>query len=114
MQFAGAAIQEAHPRHIGRGYIMDFMSTNEHGWISYGGGGNAHLTDTQRQALEERNRERREQRGGLLGVVEVYVYEHGCHSQVSFPSGSLLGPDSDDSAISGIVAQAAAELASWR
>jgi len=45
------------------------MATNEHGWISYGAGDNSHLTDEQRQMVEERIRERQEQQGGLLGVV---------------------------------------------
>ena len=91
------------------------MATNEHGWISYvGGSDNSHLTDEQRQMAEERIRERQEQRGGLLGVVEVYVYEHGCHEQVIFPHGSLLGVETDASVISEIVARASAELANWR
>jgi hypothetical protein len=90
------------------------MATNEHGWISYRGGGNSHLTDEQRQMVEERNRERQELRGGLLGIVEVYVYEHGCQPQVIFPHGSLLGVETDASVISEIVARASAELANWR
>jgi hypothetical protein len=64
--------------------------------------------------VEEHNRERQEQRGGLLGVVEVSVYEHGCHQQVIFPHGSLLGVETDASVISEIVARASAELANWR
>jgi transposase len=91
------------------------MATNEHGWISYvGGGDNSHLTEDQRQMVEERIRERQEQRGGLLGVVEVHVYEHGCHQQVTFPHGSLLGVETDASIISEMVARARAELANWR
>jgi|GEM_PF-2592684 len=90
------------------------MATNEHGWISYGAGDNSHLTDEQRQMLEERIRERQEERGGLLGVVVVSVYEHGCHQQVNFPHGSLLGVETDASVISEIVARASAQLANWR
>jgi hypothetical protein len=91
------------------------MATNEYDWISYGGDGdNSHLTDEQRQMVEERIRERQEQQGGLLGVVEVSVYEHGCHPQVNFPRGSLLGVETDASVISEIVARASAELANWR
>jgi hypothetical protein len=63
--------------------------------------------------VEERHRERQEQRGGLLGVVEVYVYERGCHPQVNFPHGSLLDVETDASVISEIVARASAELANW-
>jgi hypothetical protein len=50
----------------------------------------------------------------LLGVVVVRVYEHGCHQQVNFPDGSLLGVETDASVISGMVARARAELANWR
>ena len=88
------------------------MATNEHGWISYGGD-NSHLTDEQRQMVEERHRERQEQRGGLLGVVEVYVYERGCLPHVIFPQGSLLDVETDASVISEIVARASIELANW-
>jgi len=91
------------------------MATNDSGWISYvGGGDNGHLTDDKRKMVEDGNRERQEQRGVLLGIVEVSVYEHGCHQQVSFPQGSLLGVESDPSVISEIVARASAELANWR
>ena len=89
------------------------MTTNEHGWIGYGAGDNSHLTDEQLQMVEERIRERQEQRGGLLGVVEVSVYEHGCHQQVNFPHGSLLGVETDASIISEMVARASAELTNW-
>jgi hypothetical protein len=89
------------------------MAMNESGWIGYGESDNSHLTDEQRQIVEERIRERREQRGGLLGVVVVSVYEHGCDQQVSFPDGSLLGVETDASVISEMVARASTELANW-
>jgi hypothetical protein len=89
--------------------------TQDHGWISYvGNGDNSHLTDDQREWVEERIRQRQEARGGLLGVVEVRVYEHGCEPQVSFPRGAILGVETDASVISGIVARARTELANWR
>lgn len=89
------------------------MVTSEQGWISYGEGDNSHLTQEQRQSVQERISERQENRGGLLGIVEVRVYEQGCQPQVSFPNGSLLGVDTDDSVISEIVARATSELANW-
>ncbi len=91
----------------------EIVAMNEHGWISHGEGDNSHLTDEERRMVEERIRERQEQRGGLLGVVEVNVYEHGCDPQVSFPHGSLLGVEADASVIAEIVARASAELANW-
>jgi hypothetical protein len=91
------------------------MATNERGWIGYGvGSDNAHLTDEERQLVEEGIRERQELRGGLLGVVEVTVYKHGCQPQVSFPDGALFGVETDDSDISEIIARAATELSNWR
>jgi hypothetical protein len=90
------------------------MATDEIGWISHGASDNSHLTDVQRQTVEERIRERQEQQGGLLGVVVVCVYERGCEPQVSFPPGSLLGVETDASAISEMVARASVELANWR
>jgi hypothetical protein len=91
------------------------MTTNGHGWVSYvGGGDNSHLTDEQRAMVEERIRRREESNGRLLGIVEVRVYENGCHQQVSFPSGSLYGVGTGSAAISEMVARARAELANWR
>jgi hypothetical protein len=91
----------------------DIMATNEHGWISYGAGDNSHLTEVERQMVEERIHERQEQQGGLLGVVVVSVYERGCQSQVNFPHGSQLGAETGASVISEMVARARVELANW-
>jgi hypothetical protein len=89
------------------------MATKEHGWLGYGCE-KSHLTDEQRQVVEEGIRERQELRGELLGVVVVSVYEHGCLPQVNFPHGSLLEVETDTSVISEMVARASAELANWR
>ncbi len=86
----------------------------EHGWISYTAGDNSHLTDEKRQLVEERIRQREVSRGGLLGVVEVRVYENDCEPQISFPQGALLGIDAGAPAMSEMVARARAELANWR
>jgi hypothetical protein len=64
--------------------------------------------------VEERIRQRKENRGGLLGVVEIRVYETGCEAQVSFPQGAILGVETDASVISEMVARARTELATWR
>lgn len=54
----------------------------DHGWFSYTGGGeNSHLTDEQRQIVEERIRSR----GQLLGVVQVRVYENGANLSLHSP-----------------------------
>ena len=92
------------------------MTTNEHGRISYVGGGDWNFapTDEQRQTVDERIRERQEQRGGLLGVVVVRVYEYGCHQQVSFPDGSPFGVETDPTIISEMVARERGDFANWR
>jgi len=91
------------------------MTTDENGWVSYvGGGDNSHLSEEQRQLVEERIRQRQETRGGLLGVAQVRVYENGCEPQVTFPQGALLGIDSGAPAISEMVLRARTELANWR
>lgn len=46
----------------------------DHGWISYGSGDDSQLTGEQREWAEERIRQHHEERGDLLGVVEVHVY----------------------------------------
>ncbi len=87
----------------------------DHGWISYvGGGDNSHLTEEQRLRVEGAIRERRESRGGLLGVVQVRVYENACEAQVSFPQGSMLGVETEGPVIADMVARARTELADWR
>jgi hypothetical protein len=91
------------------------VTTNENGWVSYvGGGDNSHLTEEQRQLVEERIRQRQESRGALLGVVEVRVYENECEPQITFPQGAVLGIDSGAPALSEMVVRARAELGNWR
>ena len=88
--------------------------SNDHGWISYvGGGDNSHLTDEQRHVVEERIRRRHEERGALLAIVEVRVYEHGAEPGVGFPEGALLGVETDSEVVAEVVARARAELENW-
>ena len=85
--------------------------TQEHGWFSYvGGGDNSDLTGEQRQMVEERIRNR----GELLGVVQVRVFENGCEPYVTFPQGAVLGVETDQSVIAEMVARARTELVDWR
>ena len=97
------------------GRVHNGAMTQDHGWVSYDGGGdNAHLTDDRRQMVQERIRLRHESRGELLGVVEVRVYENGCEPQVTVPHGAVLGVESDQSEIAELVARALTELDDWR
>ena len=82
----------------------------DHGWFSYTGGDTSHLTDEQRQLVESRI----EQRGRLLGLVQVRVYENGCEPYVAFPQEALLGVDTDRAEIADMVARARDALADWR
>jgi hypothetical protein len=86
----------------------------DHRWISYGPGDNSHLTEDQRRWVEQRIRQREGSRGGLLGVVEVRVYENACEPQVNFPQGAILGVETDSTVISEMVDRARTELADWR
>jgi hypothetical protein len=79
-------------------------------WFSSTGGDNSHLTDEQRRIVEGRIRER----GHLLGVVQVRVYENGCEPSVTFPQDAVLGVETDPSEIAAMVARARAQLVDWR
>lgn len=84
--------------------------TQREGWFSSTAGNNSHLTDEQRQIVEDRIRDR----GDLLGVVQVRVYENGCEPYVTFPEDAVLGVETDQSEIAEMVAHAHAQLVDWR
>jgi len=88
--------------------------TTEHGWVSSTSGDNLHLSPEVRAQVERRIKLRQEQRGGLLAVVQVRVYENDEEPHVSFPEDALLGVETDSSIISDVVARARAQLAHWR
>jgi hypothetical protein len=79
-------------------------------WVSYAGGDKSHLTAEQREMVEERVR----QRGELLGVVQVRVFENTCEPYVTFPDGSILSVATDQAAVAQMVARARNELENWR
>jgi hypothetical protein len=89
------------------------MST-KHGWVSYTSGDNSHLAPNVRGEVERRVRRRQEERGALLALVQVVVYENDEEPQVSFPEGALLGVEADSSVISDVVARAREQLGHWR
>jgi hypothetical protein len=60
--------------------------------------------------IEERQRER----GALVAVVEVRVYENAAEPGVGFPQDALLGADTDSAVISEVVARAREQLAHWQ
>jgi hypothetical protein len=76
-------------------------------WFSSTGSGDkSHLTDQQRQIVEERI----SSRGDHLDVV----YESGCEPYVTFPEGAALGVEADPSVIADMVARARTRLVDWR
>lgn len=98
---------------------MERHDSGPRGWISYSGGpgGKAHLPPAVRAWADRREAELASRRGGLLCEVTVRVYERDTEEsamQVSFPPGSLLGPDSDSAQIAAAVARARDQLARWR
>jgi hypothetical protein len=80
------------------------------GWFSVAGGDKSHLTDEKRQIVGDRIRDR----GNLLGVVQVGVYENGCEPYVTFPRDAVLGVETDLSEIAELAARARAQLVDWR
>jgi hypothetical protein len=98
--------------------IVNFSTTvhneamaQDRGWFSYTGAGDtSQLTDEQRQVVEDRIRDR----GQLLGVVQVRVYENKCEPCVTFPQDAVLGVETDQSVIAEMVARARTRLVDWR
>lgn len=88
--------------------------TAEHGWVAYTSGDNSHLSPEVRAEVERRSKRRQEERGGLLAIVEVRVYQNDEEAQVSFPPDALLGIGTDSSIISDVVVRAREQLAHWR
>jgi hypothetical protein len=88
--------------------------TAQHGWVAYTSGDNSHLSPEVRAEMERRMKQRQRERGALLAIIEVRVYEHDEEPQVSFPPDALLGNETDSSVISEVVARAREQLGHWR
>jgi hypothetical protein len=86
----------------------------EHGWVAYTSGDNSHLSPEVRAEVERRIQQRQAERGALLAIVEVRVYENAEEAQVSFPKDAILGVEAGSSIVSGVVARALKGLAHWR
>jgi len=93
-----------------RTLVQNEAMAQHDGWFSVAGGDKSHLTDEQRQIVEDRSRDR----GNLLGVVQVRVYENGCEPYVTFPRDAVLGVETDQSEIAEMVARARAQLVEWQ
>ena len=89
------------------------MSSDD-GWVSYGPGDNAHLSDEVRAEAERRRQERRERQGALLAIVQVRVYEHEAEAGIMFPPEGPLGVDAEQSVLQEIVRRAQDQLTQWR
>jgi hypothetical protein len=88
--------------------------TNDSGWVSYSPNSISKLPQDVQQQVRMKMADRLEESGGLLAVVQVRVFENDEVVYVSFPPGSMLGPETENAVISEVVARAHAQLASWR
>jgi hypothetical protein len=86
----------------------------DHGWVSWTPNGNSNLSPEVSAEVERRVRRRNEERGALLAVVEVRVYENDELPGVCFPEDAVLGVETDSSVLSDVVARARAQLEHWR
>jgi len=82
--------------------------------VAYTSGDNSHLSAEVRADVERRIEQRQEERGALLAIVEVRVYENDEEPQVSFREDAVFGVETDSSIISDVVARAREKLAHWR
>jgi hypothetical protein len=89
--------------------VKSIMATN-HGWVSFTPETLATLPESVQQSVHERQA----QRGDLLALVTVRVYEHDEEPYVTFPDDAQLGPESDSSVIADVVARAQESLTHWR
>ena len=97
----------AGPSHTGT------MAT-DHGWVSWTPSGNSNLSPEASAEVERRVKARNEERGALLAIVEVRVYENSELPGVCFPEDVVLGIETDSSVIATVVARARAQLEHWR
>jgi hypothetical protein len=90
--------------------VQNERMAHDSDWFSYTAGDRSHLTAEKREVVDERIR----QRGELLGVVQVRVFENACEPCVTFPDASIFGVETDQSAIAQMVARARSELENWQ
>jgi hypothetical protein len=91
------------------------MNEAKSDWVGWGPDGpSRELSPEEREEFIRRRDQRVAARGELLAIVEVRVYEDGCHSQISFPSGCKLGPYADSERLAAVVQTASEDLANWR
>ena len=84
------------------------------GWVGFTPQSIDNLPPETQAKVRKTMKERSEQRGRLLAVVEVRVFERDEHAQVSFTSDSALTPDADPATIADVVNRARKKLTTWR
>ena len=92
--------------------ILEQMTT-EYGWVGRTPRNNSNLSPEVQAEIERRIQQRGEEQGALLATVVVRVYEHSEEPQISFPRGSVLGPETDSLTIEEVVERAREQLAHW-
>jgi hypothetical protein len=84
------------------------------GWVGFTPQSIDNLPPETQGKVRKTMKERTKQRGRLLAVVEVRVFERDEHAQVSFTSDSALTPDADPANIAEVVNRARKKLTKWR
>jgi hypothetical protein len=82
--------------------------------VSWTGSSWVDLPPEQRDRARRTMIERHRDRGPLMAVVAVRVYENGTEPQISFTPDCSLGVDTDRETLAGVVARARDALADWR
>jgi hypothetical protein len=84
------------------------------GWVGFTPQSIDKLPPETQAKVRKTMQERTAQRGRLLAVVEVRVFESDEHAKVSFTSNSALTPDADPATIAEVVNRAREKLTTWR
>jgi hypothetical protein len=90
------------------------MGESESGWVSWTGDSWVDLGPETRERTRRRMIDRHRDRGPLMAIVQVHVYEAGAEPQISFTGESTLGVETDRETLAGVVARARDALAGWR
>jgi hypothetical protein len=90
------------------------MGESQSGRVSWTGDSWVDLPPETRERARRNMIDRHRERGPLLAIVEVRVYEAGAEPQISFTHDCTLGVETDRETLAGVVARARDALAGWR
>jgi hypothetical protein len=90
------------------------MGESQSGWVSWTGDSWVDLPPETRARARRTMVDRHRERGPLMAIVQVRVYENGAEPQLSFTQECTLGVETDRETLAGVVARARDALAEWR